>query len=330
VGDSDEFTYFTFTLDGDLLRQGSNTVAVEIHQNSPTSSDISFDLELAAISTSPVETQIYEDNPLQLSPVGGLTITPVTETVQLELDLYINEFMASNMGAWFDEYGNDGDWIEIYNAGDTDVDMAGFFITDNLEQPGLWRVPSGDPGETTIGTADYLLFYADGNPLLGPRHMDFRLTSEGEAVGLSYRSGEETVWIDTIRFENQIINISLGRYPDGSSNWISMAQYTPGTSNIMTSVSSWQNQILEISLYPVPVPDYLNIHVSSPGESLPEEITLQIYDLTGRSLLQFARPVWGNEFHERMDVSALPDAIYLLVVETGSGRHTRRFVKSSR
>ena len=38
----------TFTIDPLLLVDGENVLAVEVHQHSPTSSDISFDLRLTA------------------------------------------------------------------------------------------------------------------------------------------------------------------------------------------------------------------------------------------------------------------------------------------
>ncbi len=46
VGGSSETEFFDFAIDPSLIQPGVNTVAVEIHQVSPTSSDISFDLEL--------------------------------------------------------------------------------------------------------------------------------------------------------------------------------------------------------------------------------------------------------------------------------------------
>lgn len=48
VGGADESTFFEATLDPALLQTGTNLLAVEIHQANPTSSDISFDLELTA------------------------------------------------------------------------------------------------------------------------------------------------------------------------------------------------------------------------------------------------------------------------------------------
>ena len=43
-----EDTFFPFTVDPSLLVGGANTLAVEIHQRSRNSSDISFDLSLDA------------------------------------------------------------------------------------------------------------------------------------------------------------------------------------------------------------------------------------------------------------------------------------------
>ena len=46
VGGDDEATFRMFDLDPSLLRSGQNVVAVEVHQASPSSSDVSFDFAL--------------------------------------------------------------------------------------------------------------------------------------------------------------------------------------------------------------------------------------------------------------------------------------------
>ncbi|RIK80290.1 MAG: hypothetical protein DCC68_11305 [Planctomycetota bacterium] len=48
VGGADENTFFEFPVNPGLLVAGDNLIAVEVHQQGPTSSDISFDLELVA------------------------------------------------------------------------------------------------------------------------------------------------------------------------------------------------------------------------------------------------------------------------------------------
>jgi Common central domain of tyrosinase/Bacterial Ig domain len=54
----EEEMFFPFPVSLTLLRQGRNVVAVEIHQNSPRSEDLSFDLELSA---NPVDTRFRPD-----------------------------------------------------------------------------------------------------------------------------------------------------------------------------------------------------------------------------------------------------------------------------
>jgi len=49
VSDSDEYRFSDFTVGANLLNDGTNVLAVEVHQSSGTSSDISFDLELEGI-----------------------------------------------------------------------------------------------------------------------------------------------------------------------------------------------------------------------------------------------------------------------------------------
>ncbi|MDA1272863.1 MAG: lamin tail domain-containing protein [Verrucomicrobia bacterium] len=49
VGGEDESTFFEHELDASLLRDSGNVLAVEVHQANATSSDISFDLELAGL-----------------------------------------------------------------------------------------------------------------------------------------------------------------------------------------------------------------------------------------------------------------------------------------
>ena len=54
VGGSDETTFFEWTLDETQLVAGENVLTVEVHQNSPSSSDLGFDLGLDASLTDPV------------------------------------------------------------------------------------------------------------------------------------------------------------------------------------------------------------------------------------------------------------------------------------
>jgi len=327
AGGEDETTYFRFSVDKEYFHSGINTIAVEIHQSSATSSDLKFDLELSGTIISDLTTTEFTQNPLNMIPGSDFSIKAITEFEDIKLNLRINEIMATNIGAVLDEYGNDSDWIEIYNHGSTAVDMAGLYLTDDLENPGKWRIPEGAPGETLIGSEGHLVFYADENPTLGPRHLDFKLSNSGESVGLSYLSGSETVWIDSITFPKQYANISTGYFPDGDGSWIEL-DHTPGARNAASTLSVQSRETLEISLYPNPAREVLNIHISSLNGSPEKQVGIHVFDLTGRKMISQQGSAWEGSISETIDLSALPDAIYLLVIESLAGTHSCKFVKT--
>lgn len=64
--------------------------------------------------------------------------------------LFINEFMADNATTIEDPDGNGGhpDWLEIYNAGSTTIDLGGMYLTDDLNNPNKWMIPFEITGGT--------------------------------------------------------------------------------------------------------------------------------------------------------------------------------------
>lgn len=64
VGGTDEDSYTSFTIPVTAVEEGVNTVAVEVHQSSPQSSDLSFDLNLNAIySSTGADTVLVSNQP---------------------------------------------------------------------------------------------------------------------------------------------------------------------------------------------------------------------------------------------------------------------------
>lgn len=143
--------------------------------------------------------------------------------------LFINEFMASNQTTLADPdtVGEYDDWIEIYNAGTTPVDMGRFYFSDS-ENPFDDRIPKDMPEKTTIQPGGYLLFWADSDTEQGPNHLKFKLSADGETLSLYYKDGR---LIDSHTFGVQTADISEGRSPDGGDSWIKYNTPTPGTAN---------------------------------------------------------------------------------------------------
>jgi len=157
--------------------------------------------------------------------------------------LKINEFMSSPID---DEGGTDvpstrmlggggakgsgDDWIEIYNEKDDAIDIGGMYLTDDLEDPMKWQIPNDSPWETTISPQGYLLISADGDPEQGPLHVDFSLKKTGEEIGLFHSDG--TTLIDSVRYDQQVTGMSLGRYPNAGDHWHFYDRPTPGAENM--------------------------------------------------------------------------------------------------
>jgi len=148
--------------------------------------------------------------------------------------LLINEFMADNEGTIEDpdESGEYPDWIEIYNYGDEAIDMGGMYLTDRpLNQSGWRRIPTDDPGKTTIEAGGYLVFWADDDTEQGALHLNFKISAGGgEDIGLFDWSKNP---LDIVEFDAQAPDKSRGRLPDGSDNWITfeIGGATPGYEN---------------------------------------------------------------------------------------------------
>ena len=105
--------------------------------------------------------------------------------------LYITEFMANNRATIEDEDGDASDWIEIFNSGDTPVDLDGYFLTDAADTLTMWRFPSVEIAEN-----GFLLVFASGKDRRNPEselHTSFRISSDGEYLALVHPDGTSVV-----------------------------------------------------------------------------------------------------------------------------------------
>ena len=146
--------------------------------------------------------------------------------------IFINEFMASNSSTISDG-GDFDDWVELYNAGNSAVNIGGMYLTDDLTEPTQWQIPTNNAGATTIPAGGYLLLWFDGEPEQGPLHVDAKLGSSGEDIGLFASNG--STQIDAYTFGPQLEDISEGRTSNGGPNFDFFSQPTPGASNSTTS-----------------------------------------------------------------------------------------------
>ncbi len=101
------------------------------------------------------------------------------------------------------------------------------YITDDLTNPTKWQIPSG----ITIPSGGYLLFWADNDDEEGSTHTNFNLNKDGEEIGLFDTDTRGNMLIDTVTFEEQILDTSYGRIYDGGEPWVFSETATPGYTN---------------------------------------------------------------------------------------------------
>ncbi|MCB9191769.1 MAG: CotH kinase family protein [Flavobacteriales bacterium] len=149
-------------------------------------------------------------------------------TVSVSAQVVVNEFSASNLNQFTDNYNNYEDWIELYNTSGMPVNIGGYFLSDSENNRDKYQIPAG----TTIPGNGYMVFWCDGRDEVsgGEYHTSFKLNQT--------KGTEEVVFSDpdTIAINNIPVGITqLGhshcRDINGGSSWVVDITPTPGASN---------------------------------------------------------------------------------------------------
>ena len=258
----------TFTIDPSLLRAGKNIIAVEVHNNNDTSSDLYWAAELTVAESVDAElTDRLELASLELA--GTYRATACYELLsddsivarhasQPYAPIRVNEISAANT-VYANEYFKRNDWIELYNTTSVPLDVAGLYISDNPSKLQKYQIPADVEGVNTVIPAHgYLIVWADKLDPLAPLvdvqwerqnitelHVPFKLanderqeviiTSSPEFVAnnAAYYEAHPALREFTDRFfyhAHQGIQ-SVGRYPDGGNNIYVMNRPTICASN---------------------------------------------------------------------------------------------------
>jgi hypothetical protein len=143
--------------------------------------------------------------------------------------LFINEFMASNDSTLPGPEGDYPDWIEIYNAGEDSIMLGGYYLSDDLADTSAWfQVPDTYPDSVTVAPGGFILFYANKNETASVLNLNFKLSGDGEQIGLW---DPQMVILDTLTYQEQFTDTSFGRIPNGEENWVFFSNTTPHSTN---------------------------------------------------------------------------------------------------
>lgn len=156
------------------------------------------------------------------------------------IPIIINEFLASNDYYAADPFGSNDDWIEIMNVGVFPVDIGGMYVTDDLEDPTSWQIPTGFSDTTTIQPGQFAVLWADKESEQGVMHVEIKLSGDGEQIGIFASDG--TTVIDSLSFGPQKADTSYGRVYDGMNAWTYFSTPSIGESNMNGVITAVDDQ----------------------------------------------------------------------------------------
>lgn len=199
----------------------------------------------------------------------------------------INEFLAHTDDP-------NVDFIELYNHSGQTVDLSGVWLSDTPDA-NLFQIPAG----TEIAPGGFIVF--------DQTELGFALAAAGEGIYLVTQ--DNTRVIDAIAFDAQFGGISMGRYPDGASEFTLLDEQTPGASNT------------GVDLYASPV--IINEVMFNPITNDSDDTYVELYNRSDAAVdLSDWRFVDGISF-VIPDGTILPAGGYLVIAENAEHLITR-------
>lgn len=144
--------------------------------------------------------------------------------------LYINEYLSHNDGVSYAPNGGYYDWIELYNKGDSELNLKGFNLSDDIKKLNKYIFP-----DTTIKSGEYKVIYLTGGEC-GKDMLcaNFKLSDNDSKIVLSVN---ENI-LDSVEVVKLDKNMSYGR---GEDKWLYYFLPTPGRANQTNGVERWDN-----------------------------------------------------------------------------------------
>ncbi len=235
-----------------------------------------------------------------------------------------------------------GDWIEIYNRGNTTTNLTGWVFSDS-DNTHVFPIPSG----TMLPPAGYLVLFGDAVKFdsrfpgvtnrTGP--FNFGLSSTGEALRLFDASGKlyQSVVYDTAApwpqgAAGNGYTLELadreGKYCDGGTWTIGCPEGSPGgpytTPCATTGIASLSDEV-ETKIFPNPTTGIITIYVKQ-GEQEDLLIGVDIFNMLGIKVYAHSNP--SEQTPLDIDLSHLSDGLYIAKINVGGKFRSERIMLS--
>jgi hypothetical protein len=201
------------------------------------------------------------------TPTGDSTFTAIFQASSDFLPVVINELMPSNSAYLEDNFGQNDDWLELFNPNPYAVNLSNWIIARDVF---LWTIPNG----TIIEPNDYLLFWCDNDLYQGANHLSFKLPNSDNTV---YLFSPDSDLIDFVTYPETTTDNSFGRFPNGSATFVEFTYPTPWENNDIASTDDTPKEGVSLIAYPNPARNQMQLN---------KTINYRLYSLDGKLLQQ--------------------------------------------
>ncbi len=146
------------------------------------------------------------------SPTPG---APNPGIVVLGQTVVLNEVLALNT-VKRDANGNTPDWVELYNPTATIIDLGDMSLSDDAAVPRKYVFPAG----SRISALGFRAIKCDPDFPPSTNNAGFGLKSTGQGLYLFDKLANGGGELSAVSFGVQAADFSIGRRPDGSTNWV--------------------------------------------------------------------------------------------------------------
>ena len=162
--------------------------------------------------------------------------------------------------------------------------------------------------------------------ILLSKHLDFKLDAKEDEIGLVQFNGKKIILIDSIHYENQLADMSFGRYPDGA-NAIQPLLFTPGTSNLITCINDNIGDTMNFLIYPNPASENIMVNIDIPGNFL-NEIIMKIVNSSGEVIKELLYKNISTNSDILININELTNGIYYIQLLSNGTIYTSKFLKT--
>jgi hypothetical protein len=233
-----------------------------------------------------------------------------------------------------------GDWIELFNYGETAIDLTGWYLTD-IKAEHIWTIPGSPtilPNDRLVlasSSSKFSFVYPAVKNVLGS--FEFGLGSPTDSVQLFNASNKLVAGVKyssqspwpaeandkgmTLELKDPNIGLNF------AANWFAgCAGGSPGSaySKCVPTGSSVSPEITSARLYPNPANDQITLVLPTALNEL--RFTYTIFDVMGKEV---QTGILNDSFQRNFELSvaSLTDGIYIIHLSGGNYHENLKFIK---